>query len=89
MFPQYLIDMGSDEDLKASLLNKRKKYEKSSFDVLGICCTKEARLIEGILKPLEGVEDVSVIVPSKTVMVSHDPLKISASQISMHVALSL
>ncbi|KAF3338669.1 putative inactive cadmium/zinc-transporting ATPase HMA3 [Carex littledalei] len=73
--------MGSDETLRASLLNKSKKYEKSSFDVLGICCTKEARLIEGILKPLEGVQDVSVIVPSKTVMVSHDPLKISASQI--------
>ncbi|KAJ4809131.1 Heavy metal ATPase 2 [Rhynchospora pubera] len=74
--------MENDEILKASLLNKKKSYEKSNFDVLGICCTKEVFLIEGILKPLEGVQDVSVIVPSKTVVVVHDPLLISASQIA-------
>ncbi|KAJ4752956.1 Heavy metal ATPase 2 [Rhynchospora pubera] len=74
--------MENDEILKASLLNKKNSYEKSNFDVLGICCTKEVFLIEGILKPLEGVQDVSVIVPSKTVVVVHDPLLISASQIA-------
>lgn len=80
------MDMESDESLRDSLMineSKKRSYEKTSFDVLGICCTKEVVLIERILKPLEGVQGVSVIVPSKIVMVDHDPLLISASQIGM------
>ncbi|KAM1820249.1 hypothetical protein ACFX11_001821 [Malus domestica] len=50
------------------------------FDVLGLCCSSEVPLIENILKPLEGVKNVSVIVPSRTVIVVHDSLLISQLQ---------
>nr|KYP57511.1 Putative cadmium/zinc-transporting ATPase 3 [Cajanus cajan] len=58
-----------------------KKFEKSYFDVLGLCCSSEVPLIENILKPLEGIKEVSVIVPSRTVIVVHDTLVISQLQI--------
>ncbi|KAL8209416.1 hypothetical protein R6Q57_006148 [Mikania cordata] len=58
-----------------------KDLEKSYFDVLGLCCSSEVPLIEKILKPLEGVHQVSVIVPSKTVIVLHDVSVISQLQI--------
>lgn len=61
--------------------NTSKKLEKSYFDVLGLCCSSEVSLIEKILKPIEGVHDVSVIVPSRTVIVVHDPLLVSQLQI--------
>ncbi|XP_071717630.1 putative inactive cadmium/zinc-transporting ATPase HMA3 [Rutidosis leptorrhynchoides] len=61
--------------------NITKKMEKSYFDVLGVCCSSEVPLIEKILKPIEGVRDVSVIVPSRTVIVVHDPLLVSQLQI--------
>ncbi|KAK1417080.1 hypothetical protein QVD17_26202 [Tagetes erecta] len=61
--------------------NSSKKYEKSYFDVLGLCCSSEVSLIEKILRPIEGVHDVSVIVPSRTVIVVHDPLLVSQLQI--------
>nr|GMD80207.1 cadmium/zinc-transporting ATPase HMA3-like isoform X2 [Ipomoea batatas] len=57
--------------------------EKSYFDVLGICCPSEVPLIDKILKPLDGVHDVSVIVTTKTVVVVHDPLLITQHQIVM------
>ncbi|KAK9268747.1 hypothetical protein L1049_000508 [Liquidambar formosana] len=58
-----------------------KKFQKSYFDVLGLCCSSEVPLIENILKPLDGVKHVSVIVPSRTVIVVHDHLLISQIQI--------
>lgn len=57
------------------------KLQKSYFDVLGICCSSEISLVENILKPINGVEDVSVIVVSKTVIVIHDGLLVSQTQI--------
>ncbi|KAL3534902.1 hypothetical protein ACH5RR_003363 [Cinchona calisaya] len=57
------------------------KFQKSYFDVLGICCPSEVPLIESILKPLDGIKDVSVIVPTKTVIVLHDSLLTSQLQI--------
>ncbi|XP_077238532.1 putative inactive cadmium/zinc-transporting ATPase HMA3 [Tasmannia lanceolata] len=57
------------------------RFQKSYFDVLGLCCSSEVPLIEKILKPLEGIEKVSVIVPSRTVIVVHDNLLISQLQI--------
>lgn len=62
---------------------KGSSMEKSYFDVLGLCCSSEVPLIEKILKPLEGVVEVSVIVPSRTVIVVHDNLLISQQQIGM------
>ncbi|KAK7329756.1 hypothetical protein VNO77_23935 [Canavalia gladiata] len=58
-----------------------KKLQKSYFDVLGLCCSSEVPLIENILKPLEGIKEVSVVVPSRTVIVVHDTLVISQLQI--------
>ncbi|XP_039133282.1 uncharacterized protein LOC120270347 [Dioscorea cayenensis subsp. rotundata] len=59
------------------------KYENSYFDVLGLCCTSEDPLIEEILKPLEGVKKVTVMVPSRTIIVVHDSLLISHLQIDV------
>lgn len=60
---------------------EKKKMKKSYFDVVGLCCSSEIPLIENILKPLEGIKEVSVIVPSRTVIVMHYPSVISQSQI--------
>ncbi|KAL6603251.1 hypothetical protein ACP70R_043612 [Stipagrostis hirtigluma subsp. patula] len=57
------------------------KCQKSYFDVLGICCPSEVPLIEKLLQPLPGVQKVTVIVPSRTVIVVHDAGVISPSQI--------
>ncbi|KAM0842911.1 hypothetical protein ACQ4PT_058079 [Festuca glaucescens] len=57
------------------------KLEKSYFDVLGICCPSEVPLVEKLLEPLAGVHKVSVVVPSRTVIVLHDASAISPAQI--------
>eukprot|EP01018_Ginkgo_biloba_P027445 Gb_16135 [translate_table: standard] len=58
------------------------ELEKTTFDVLGICCPSEVPLVEKTLKPLNGVERVSVNVASRTVTVIHNPLLISSSQLA-------
>ncbi|WOK98956.1 cadmium/zinc-transporting ATPase HMA2-like [Canna indica] len=55
--------------------------QKTTFTVLGICCASETRLIDRILKPLQGIENVSVNVLAKSATVIHDPAKVPASQI--------
>ncbi|KAL6873659.1 hypothetical protein ACP4OV_013741 [Aristida adscensionis] len=57
------------------------KCQKSYFDVLGICCPSEVPLVEKLLQPLPGVQKVTVVVPSRTVIVVHDAAAISAAQI--------
>ncbi|XP_062229726.1 cadmium/zinc-transporting ATPase HMA2-like isoform X2 [Phragmites australis] len=57
------------------------KSQKSYFDVLGICCPSEVPLVDKLLQPLPGVQKVTVIVPSRTVIVVHDADTISPSQI--------
>ncbi|CAI8611117.1 unnamed protein product [Vicia faba] len=69
--------MSSEEEMNKG----GKKLQKSYFDVVGLCCSSEVPMIENILKPLEGVKQVSVIVPSRTVIVVHDTLLISQLQI--------
>ncbi|KAJ4888969.1 putative cadmium/zinc-transporting ATPase HMA4 [Raphanus sativus] len=59
----------------------KQKWQKSYFDVLGICCPSEVPLIVNILKSLDGIKEYSVIVPTRTVIVVHDSLLISPSQI--------
>lgn len=54
---------------------------KTKLDVMGICCPSEVPLIKKLLAPLTGVEDVSVNVTAKTVLVLHDPLLISDVQL--------
>ncbi|KAK4396684.1 putative cadmium/zinc-transporting ATPase HMA4 [Sesamum angolense] len=68
-------------EMEAIDKNVGKKFQKSYFDVLGLCCSSEIPLIERILSPLDGVKDFSVIVPTKTVIVVHDSLLISQIQI--------
>lgn len=58
-----------------------KKLQKSYFDVMGLCCSSEIPLVESILRQLDGVGDVSVIVASRTVIVVHDTLLVSQTQI--------
>ncbi|URE02545.1 E1-E2 ATPase [Musa troglodytarum] len=69
-------EVGNDREAKAA------KNQKSYFDELGLCCSSEVPLIEKILKPLDGVQKVSVIIPSKTVIVIHDSLLISQHEIA-------
>ncbi|XP_021718193.1 putative inactive cadmium/zinc-transporting ATPase HMA3 isoform X1 [Chenopodium quinoa] len=57
------------------------KLEKSYFEIMGLCCSSEVPLIESIVKPLNGVKDISVVVPTKTLTVVHDIRIISPSQI--------
>ncbi|KAF7838010.1 putative inactive cadmium/zinc-transporting ATPase HMA3 isoform X2 [Senna tora] len=57
------------------------KVQKSYFDVMGLCCSSEVPLIENILKPLDGIKNISVIVPSRTLIVVHDTLLLSQLQI--------
>uniref|UniRef100_A0A803Q7Z1 HMA domain-containing protein n=1 Tax=Cannabis sativa TaxID=3483 RepID=A0A803Q7Z1_CANSA len=74
--------MGSDEDIKTSSKQGTKKFQKSYFDVLGLCCSSEVPLVENILKPLEGVKEVTVVIATRTVIVVHDSLLISQAQIA-------
>ncbi|KAM0904339.1 hypothetical protein ACQ4PT_018054 [Festuca glaucescens] len=77
----------SDAALEESLLPEeaaartRRKCEKTYLDVLGVCCSAEVALVERLLAPLNGVRAVSVVVPSRTVIVEHDPEATSQSRI--------
>nr|AFM38012.1 heavy metal ATPase 4-1 [Noccaea caerulescens] len=76
--------MALQKEIKNKEENKmtKKKWQKSYFDVLGLCCTSEIPLIENILKSLDGIKDYTIIVPSRTVIVVHDSLLISPFQIA-------
>lgn len=64
------------------------ELQKSYFDVLGICCSSEIPMIENILKEIEGIKEIRVIVATRTLIVLHDNLLVSQSQIGM-LSLSL
>ncbi|KAL6137517.1 hypothetical protein ACLB2K_062809 [Fragaria x ananassa] len=72
---------GADDQQEEESKRSATKLQKSYFDVLGLCCSSEVALVENILKPLNGVKEVSVILPSKTVIVVHDSHLISQIQI--------
>ncbi|XP_010048587.2 putative inactive cadmium/zinc-transporting ATPase HMA3 isoform X1 [Eucalyptus grandis] len=55
--------------------------EKTYLEVLGLCCASEVPLVEKILRAFDGVNDISVIIPTKTVIVLHDPLIVSQSKL--------
>lgn len=61
------------------------KLEKTYFDVLGLCCPSEIPLIERALKDVNGINDFTVIVPSRTVIVFHDSSVISQDEIGMYI----
>ncbi|WVZ62507.1 hypothetical protein U9M48_012252 [Paspalum notatum var. saurae] len=52
-------------------------WEKTYLDVLGICCTAEVALVERLLAPIDGVRAITVVVPSRTVIVEHDAAAVS------------
>ncbi|KAJ0251721.1 putative inactive cadmium/zinc-transporting ATPase HMA3 [Hirschfeldia incana] len=60
---------------------RKKNLQTSYFDVVGICCSMEVPLVGDVLRPLNGVKEFSVIVPSRTVIVVHDTFLISPLQI--------
>ncbi|CAN6213593.1 unnamed protein product [Urochloa humidicola] len=60
---------------------KKGKWEKTYLDVLGVCCSAEVALVERLLSPIAGVRAVTVVVPSRTVIVEHDPATASHSHI--------
>jgi len=60
---------------------RRGKWEKTYLDVLGVCCSAEVALVERLLSPIDGVRAVTVVVPSRTVIVEHDPAAVSPSHI--------
>ncbi|KAK4432693.1 Cadmium/zinc-transporting ATPase HMA2 [Sesamum alatum] len=62
-------------------MDSSQKFQKSYFDVLGLCCSSEIPMIERILASLDGIKDFSVIIPTKTLIVVHDSLLISPLQI--------
>ena len=47
------------------------ELKKSYFEVLGLCCASEVALVERILKQLNGIQEICVILPTKTVVVHH------------------
>ncbi|KAG6386612.1 hypothetical protein SASPL_151780 [Salvia splendens] len=59
----------------------KRKFQKSYFDVLGLCCSSEVPLIEKIMNSLDGIKGFSVVVPTKTLIVVHDSLLISQIEI--------
>lgn len=71
----------NEDNKKEENKKTKKKWQKSYFDVLGICCPSEVPIIENILNSLDGIKEYSVIVPTRTVIVVHDSLLISPSQI--------
>uniref|UniRef100_A0ACD5Y066 Uncharacterized protein n=1 Tax=Avena sativa TaxID=4498 RepID=A0ACD5Y066_AVESA len=64
----------------------RKKLEKTYLDVLGVCCSAEVALVDSLLARLDGVRAVSVVVPSRTVIVEHDPAAVSQSRIGLEAS---
>ena len=54
---------------------------RTRLSVLGICCPSEVPLIHKVLDKIEGVRDVKVIVPTKTVLVEHAAMTVSAETI--------
>lgn len=70
------------ESAREQTNNDERKLEKSYFDVMGLCCSSEVPLIERVLKQLNGVQDISVVVPTRTVIVVHDVLNISSAEIA-------
>ncbi|CAD5329507.1 unnamed protein product [Arabidopsis thaliana] len=61
--------------------SKKMNLQTSYFDVVGICCSSEVSIVGNVLRPLDGVKEFSVIVPSRTVIVVHDTFFISPLQI--------
>ncbi|XP_012699297.1 cadmium/zinc-transporting ATPase HMA3 isoform X2 [Setaria italica] len=64
-------------DLDGGGRRKRGKWEKTYLDVLGVCCSAEVALVERLLAPIDGIRGVTVVVPSRTVIVEHDPAAVS------------
>ena len=65
-------------------MSTNEEIKKSYFEVLGLCCASEVALLERIIEPLNGVKDISVIVPTKTLIVFHDSCLLSDTQIGMN-----
>jgi len=54
---------------------------RSQYFVNGICCSSEIPLIDSLLRPIEGVDNVRINVTTKAVYVDHDTSVVSAQVI--------
>lgn len=81
-----------DDDSAASSMEWTKRLEmearggdeestRTRLTVQGICCPSEVPLIHKILDKMDGVRDVKVVVPTKTVLVEHAATTVSAESI--------
>jgi len=61
--------------------NKANAKGRSQFFVNGICCASEIPLIDDLLRPMQGVDNIKINVTTKTVYVDHDTSIISAQVI--------
>jgi len=64
-------------------------WERTYLDVLGVCCTAEVALVERLLSPIDGVRAITVVVPSRTVIVEHDAAAVSHLHIGNRTILLL
>ncbi|MEW6320092.1 MAG: heavy metal translocating P-type ATPase [Acidobacteriota bacterium] len=61
-------------------------HAESVFTVSGLCCSEEATLLDRRLRPLPGVEDVSVDVVGQKLRITYDAAVVSTTGISDAVA---
>src|SRR6185295_12016506 len=61
-------------------------HAESVFEIDGMDCREEVRILERRLKPLPGLEDFSADVMAQRLHVKYDAARLSASQIAEAVA---
>ncbi len=59
---------------------------RSIFDVEGLCCQSESRLIEEQLHGLDGIFELSINIPAGTLAVYYQPEAVSPTEISESIA---
>jgi Cd2+/Zn2+-exporting ATPase len=81
LLPEAAPARNGDADGGGGGRNNKGKWEKTYLDVLGVCCSAEVALVERLLAPIDGVRTVTVVVPSRTVIVEHEPAAVAQSHI--------
>lgn len=59
---------------------------RSVFNVQGLCCQSEARLIDEQLQKLDGIFDLTINIPAGTVAVYYQPESLTPAQITASIA---
>ncbi len=64
----------------------RGESTRSVFNVEGLCCQSEARLIDEQLQKLDGIFDLTINIPAGTVAVYYQPEALTPAQITASIA---